>query len=510
MPAAGEPPAAEGPASAGVAHINAHGEQHHQGVLRCRWTEQKGRILHAARDFAEGEVILVESPLHIVQEDEASPAFKHLQQLCADREDDFDYDPLWYWCALKSLTKEELQGARLGGWAGADAAVQHNLLLLHHEEVSEPSSSSEVLVKELAPGASPMLVERLTQIWVLNCFEYSDAPQGYSTYFFSSFMSHSCWPNAVWHYAGADHVLRARRAVRAGDEVCISYLPEHGLMQSAPVRRLELHDTKRFWCACERCSGPRDLGRGLWCPLCGEGAVFARSPDPGPARDDQLLAAHLAGAACEGCGRSLGKREAARLAGHEKRLKGIVDDYAERTQAGSAASIAVKELQATEAFIDSAFAQHALADLAWEQLADCYAAHQRCADQRRLLERRCSFHAAAYPGLNGSHAWSLEARGDAMMRAGGRAPRPGGARQAGGRRERVWQVAAREEPEQALQLYAEAQRILTLMFGEGHEYVTHVERKRRRAERAAAAIADQQKAGAQHSEGKEDAEAEEA
>mmetsp|Transcript_102237 Transcript_102237/g.284795 ORF Transcript_102237/g.284795 Transcript_102237/m.284795 type:complete len:487 (+) Transcript_102237:70-1530(+) len=470
---------AEGPPSAGVAHINSHGKQHHEGVLHCQWTEEKGRILHATRDFAEGAVILVESPLHIVQEDESCNAFRHLQQLCKDRPDDFDYEPLWYWCALKSLTEHQLQGAKFGGWAGTSAATQHNLLLLHHEEFSEPKSSSEILAEELAPGVDPLAIERLTQIWVLNCFEFSDAPQGYSTYFFSSFMSHSCWPNAVWHYSGSDHVLRARRAIHTGDEVCISYLPEHGLMQSAPVRRMELHDTKRFWCACERCSGPQDLSRGFACPRHCGGRVFASTPERGPAEDDSLLPSHLAGAACDTCGEALGKREASRLAGQEKRLQGFVEHYTQRVQEGSAAATTVKDLQEMESLIDSVFAQHALADLAWEQLAECYAAKRRSFDQRRLLERRCAFHAAAYPGLNGAHAWALEAHGDAMMRAGGTKPR----KQNG---KRIWQGAAKQDPEQALHLYSKAREILCLMFGEEHEYVAQVDRKNRNAQRALA------------------------
>lgn len=487
---------AEGPPSAGVAHINAHGKQHHEGVLECRWTDEKGRILHATRDFAEGDIILVESPLHIVQEDDSNAAFKHLRELCKKQADDFDYEPLWYWCALKSLTKEQLRNAKLGGWSAADAAVQHNLLLLHHDEVCEASTSSDILVKELVPGVEPIIIERLTQIWVLNCFEYSDNPQGYSTYFFSSFMSHSCWPNAVWHYTGADHVLRARRNIKVGDEVCISYLPEHGLMQSAPVRRLELHDTKRFWCSCERCTGAQDLSRGFVCPSCGKGKVFSRTPDGGPAQDDTLLASHLAGATCDACGKSLNKKEATRLAGHEKRLKKIVEDYAQRARGTRADIPDMKELQATEDFIDSVFSQHVLADLAWEQLAECHSARRRSSDQRRLLERRCAFHASAYPGLIGSHAWALEAQGDALMRAAGAKP----SKQTG---KKVWQPTAKDSPKEALRLYSEARRILFLMFGEEHEYVAQVERKSRSAQRAvAAASADpQSEAAAAQSDG---------
>lgn len=97
---------------------------------------------------------------------------------------------------------------------GVTAETQYNLRLLHHEKVLEPTKAAELIVSEIAVAADPRVVESLIQIWVLNCFEYSDDPQAYSTYFFSSFMSHSCFPNAVWHYSGADHVLRCRREIK--------------------------------------------------------------------------------------------------------------------------------------------------------------------------------------------------------------------------------------------------------------------------------------------------------
>jgi len=465
--------------SLGVEHINAHGKEHHAEVMECSYLPHKGRILTAKRAFNEGDIILVEHPLHIVQEDESSAAFKHLQGLCKTYSDDFDYDPLWFWCALQSLTGDQLHGAKFGGWKGTDAATQRNLLLLHHDEVHESGSSSDILARELAPGADPITIERLTQIWVLNCFEYSDDPQGYSTYFFSSFMSHSCWPNAVWHYSGADHVLRARRTIEVGDEVTISYLPEHGLMQAAPLRRLELHDTKRFWCTCERCTGAQDLSRGFKCPRCEEGKVFSKTPEPGPAKDGALSSQHLVGVLCASCGQALSKRDALRLAGHEKKLNKLVEDYTSRKH-GSKALPDSAEAQAVEDFIDSVFVQHALADLAWEQLAECHGRKRRYTKQRRLLERRCSFHASAYEGLNGSHAWMLEATGDAMLHSSVSSKASGHKNG----KAKVWQATAKVDPQEACRLYSEAFAILSLMFGDDHEYARQVERKRCSAQKA--------------------------
>jgi len=445
----------EGPLTAGVAHINQHAEEHFGGVLACSWTPAKGRILRATKTFQMGEVILVESPLHIVQEQEKSAAFRKLKELCKQRPDDFDYEPLWYWCAIQSLTKDQLKDAAIPGCTGTTPETQHNLRLLHHEKITEPSKAAELIASEIAVGADPLVVESLIQIWVLNCFEYSDDPQGYSTYFFSSFMSHSCFPNAVWHYSGADHVLRCRREIKVGDEVCISYLPESGLLQSAPARRMELSDTKRFWCDCERCApGVPDLSRGLKCPACSSGTVFAKTPAAGPAPDARLLPSQLAGVVCDKCRHAVTKTEAGKLAALEKKLKDIVDDYTKEE------GKSIQMLEKDEQFIDQHFEQHVLADLAWEQFCSHYAAKRRVQDQRRLLQRRCDFHKAAYPGLSGAHAWALEALGDCVRSIAKKGV-----------------VGAESNLTTARQHYSEANDILRLMFGDDHEYVTDVDAK---------------------------------
>eukprot|EP00927_Polykrikos_kofoidii_P001020 TRINITY_DN1036_c0_g3_i1.p1 TRINITY_DN1036_c0_g3~~TRINITY_DN1036_c0_g3_i1.p1 ORF type:complete len:486 (+),score=79.73 TRINITY_DN1036_c0_g3_i1:68-1459(+) len=441
----------DGPASASVAHINTHGEKHFQGHLRCYWTEKKGRVLRSTRDFALGEIILVESPLHIVQEDKKSGAWKKLKKLCAEHEAEFEYEALWYWCALKSLSGDQLIGAQAHGLEGASPETQFNLLLLHHEEVKEASEAVEILVRELVPNADVIILERLVQIWVLNCFEYSDSPQGYSTYFFSSFMSHSCFPNAIWHYDGADHVLRARRKIAVGDEVCISYLPEDGLLQAAPARRWELHETKRFWCDCERCAGDRDYSRGFFCPSCKDGRVFAFVPAPGPAKAATLLASELAGAECQKCGQKLSAAAAQELNQKEIALKTSLDNFGGEN---SRKEITNKEAQAFEDHIDRFFAQHIMADLVCNQLADFFVANRRRADQRRILERRRVFHKTAYPGLSGAHAWTIEGLADAMMLHEKTLTAP--------------------ECERAVELYSEAYEILMLLFGKEHEYVSPV------------------------------------
>jgi len=442
-----------GPESAGVDHINEHGKVEFEGSLNCTWSKAKGRILRATRTWKEGEIILAEHPLHIVQEDDKSGAFKLLKKLIKERDDDFDYEPLWYWCAIRSLTEEQIKGAKASVGKVATPEVQRNLLLLHHDEIEEPSTAANIIVNEIVPNADPMTLERLIQIWVLNCFEYSDKPAGYSTYFFSSFMSHSCWPNAVWHYDGTDHVLRCRRDIAVGDEVCISYLPENGLLQSAPNRKTELHETKRFWCDCERCRpGGKDYSRGMVCPKanCRKGTVFANTPSGPGNKENQLSANHYNGVTCSECGEAMTKTEAVKLVALEKKAQELVNQYSEASTDPTA-----KTLEADEKWIDENFKQHVLQDLFLEQLCAAYANKKRLQDQRRLLRRRCDFHKVAYPGLSGAHAWSLEALGDCNRNMKG----------------------TKANLEAAKECYTEALAILRLMFGEDHEYVTDVAEK---------------------------------
>lgn len=470
----------DGPPSAGVALINKHGAEHYKGWLNCSWTEEKGRIVHATRDFKQGEVILIEEPLHIVQEDKKSAAFKKVVQLCRKHESSFDYDPLWYWCALQSLTRRDLKEVKATGLEGTSEETQQKLLLLHHPLDVTASAAAELLVKELTPNADLIILERLIQIWVLNCFEYSDSPQGYSTYFFSSFMSHSCFPNAFWHYVQNDHLLRARRDIKQGDEVCISYLTEDCLLQSSPVRRWDLHETKRFWCSCERCASTQDISRGLWCPKCHKGIVFGKGPGVGPATSSSLLPSALLGAACNACGHALTRAEVDVLAGKEKKVEDTTEKLADLMKNQADDDVISKEAQALEDMIDTTFAQHVLADLACEKLAEFYATRRRAADQRRVLARRCAFHKAAYPGLSASHAWALEAYADLLRRPGGDQQQARTRKKGTGK---VWQAPTKAEPEQAFNLYTEALRILKLMFGEDHEYITNLDSKHRGLQR---------------------------
>ncbi|CAE8726101.1 unnamed protein product [Polarella glacialis] len=353
-------------ASSDIASINLYAQKFHQGFLQCRDTETKGRILVATRDFAQGEIILEELPLHIVQADAASSEFSTLKSMCEAKKG-FDYDALWYWAALRSLCLEDL-GSGFSSWTLLDKDRQERLLLLHTGEVSGPSRATQAIARQLVPQLRDVdKLERLLQAWIHNAFDFSDEPSGYATYYFPSFMSHSCYPSAFWHY-GADaerYVLRARRAIAAGDEVTVSYLEETLLLSHVQERRWDLFETKQFWCACERCTGGLDKSRGLACPKCPAGAVFGRVPDPGPAMDGDLLAAHLEGAVCGACAHVLTAAEAVKLHKQEALLVAALKGWEERKMTETEAAL-------TDHLLTSGLPQHALADKCWEHLAKFY------------------------------------------------------------------------------------------------------------------------------------------
>ena len=448
----------------GLAQIAAYGKQHHP-QLEPRQSPQKGRTLHATKALRQGEQILVEGPLHSVQACAQSPAFKKLRRICKQYPDDFDFEPLWYWCALRSLTAKQLKGAHEGGWPVVAEDVQTRLLLLHHEDESlesKPGSSSRILVREMAPAADPDIIDRLTQVFVLNGFDYTDEPKGYCTYFYSSFMSHSCFPNAFWHYDGDNHVVRAREDIACGDEVCITYLPEDWLVRSVLERRWDLNETKRFWCSCERCTGNEDLCRGMMCSSCRRAPVFAVAPvlsrpeGPVPEAGDWL------GATCGSCGHKVGKAEAQEFPKYENALHALLKTFEE----SSPEPERVREL---EDLVGNVFSQHWLADQAREKLASFYANAGEHSKTAPLLAQRCDFIVAAYPGLSGALARQLEAQADAQREIEGSPVM------------RTWRTS------EVRRLYAKAEQMLSTMYGSGGRKIARVRRKLQRAEAEALA-----------------------
>lgn len=120
----------------------------------------------------------------------------------------------------------------------------------------------------------PRQVQRLVSAWRYNSFGHHK-DDGLVLYNRISMCAHSCDPTCCWSYGEEDaFVLRARVALKPGDELTISYLQDEDLLKSTAVRMQKLQNW-RFSCGCPRCGLEVDKGRGLRCRRCRLGITFA-------------------------------------------------------------------------------------------------------------------------------------------------------------------------------------------------------------------------------------------
>jgi hypothetical protein len=82
----------------------------------------------------------------------------------------------------------------------------------------------------------PRRLQRLVSAWRYNSFGHH-TEDGLVLYNRISMCAHSCDPSCCWSYGNEDaFVLRARIALKSGDEITISYLQDEDLLKSTSVR----------------------------------------------------------------------------------------------------------------------------------------------------------------------------------------------------------------------------------------------------------------------------------
>lgn len=451
--------------------INQYCKENFGNAFECILSETKGRIMIANKPIPQGELLFKEPPLHIVSEEKNNQAFQLVKRLCKEEPDTFDYEPLWYWTALCSLTEENLRPKpRIGTLKPVPKLTQKRLLCLFHEPVEEASDAVQRLVKELGLSTPPVLVEELLQAWILNCFEHSEDPLGYSAYFASSFVSHSCGANGIWS-EGEDglHILRARREIAKGDEVSISYLPEDVLLHSAAERKKSLKSTKQFDCSCERCAPQppdtvgRDLCRGF--SLSGE-TVFHQLTWDGEQG--------LQGAVCRECQTIVSAADARRLLKEEEALEEQIKKLDTAGEKRGIAKVLNPDLEKRllsmvgDSEAGCVGPQHWLCERLWEHLESWHKQAGRWEKELQMLNNRTNYQRNAYqPGPSGTLAWTLEHQADRMVELLEQGDLPAKAQQ--------------ELANRVLPILEESATILRLMFGADHEYHTSVHNKKEKA-----------------------------
>ncbi|KYB26114.1 SET domain-containing protein SmydA-8 [Tribolium castaneum] len=74
----------------------------------------------------------------------------------------------------------------------------------------------------------------------------------------ASMLEHSCGPNCTKSFTKQGHiVISAAKSIQEGDHLSICYSDP---LWGTPSRRYFLHETKFFWCHCERCEDPSEFG----------------------------------------------------------------------------------------------------------------------------------------------------------------------------------------------------------------------------------------------------------
>ncbi|OLQ11953.1 hypothetical protein AK812_SmicGene4206 [Symbiodinium microadriaticum] len=217
-------------------------------AVDCRVSETKGRILVAKSSFAVGELIYVEPPLHIIQEDEACPTYLRLEALASAC--GLKYAARWYWYALNCLTASDFDPEPpLPGCCIISEGLQRQLLLLctPDEKASAVPALRSLLAELSGPVQAAEKVWKLLQVWKFNSFECGEDPVSSAVYFRTSFHSHDCNPNASWTANSKDLLeLRARRCIDVGEEVTISYLSDEELFEATSERRYRLELSKEL------------------------------------------------------------------------------------------------------------------------------------------------------------------------------------------------------------------------------------------------------------------------
>ncbi|GBE60264.1 apical complex lysine methyltransferase [Babesia ovata] len=232
----------------------------------------KGRCMYVRNGYEPGGLILIEKPLFVIVPNDNIEIWNTINSL--HEKQPLLLSPLWHHAALITImtgTKEKLEVMR-GKWVlDPDPPVSEDVYRILEATCVAQADGTFVYSNQVV--VDPKFYQFLLQVWPLNAFGHTTDPNGLVLYNKISFLAHSCDATACWHHVGDDYfVLRARRRLRPGDELTISYLGEPDLLAPTHKRRELLYNWS-FYCECPRCIIPVDCARGFLCKLCRYGRV---------------------------------------------------------------------------------------------------------------------------------------------------------------------------------------------------------------------------------------------
>lgn len=130
-------------------------------------------------------------------------------------------------------------------------------------------NNMDKMMQLLEDTGMPIAQQEREQVWrflrvlLANSFDHKD---GTMVYLWLSRANHSCSPNAIRMIAaGKVMALIALKPIKAGEEVCITYVVEQTLLSPCGQRRHRLHSMFGFACMCARCESGEDAVRAFPC-----------------------------------------------------------------------------------------------------------------------------------------------------------------------------------------------------------------------------------------------------
>jgi hypothetical protein len=221
----------------------------------------------------------VESPLLESLKEVNPPLWDALGDVFDNLTESTELPQVWHYAALVSLIdgSASMREKMMSKWVpDSKGDALENCL-----EVLTRVSQSHLLSDDMRERLSKINVDdyaHLTLVWRFNSFGHHTDSNALCMYNITSMMAHSCGASGVWHFGSGDSFcLRARVALRPGDEITISYLSDEDLFKSVLVRRQKTQGWL-FDCACTRCTSTTDFSRSFRCPVCVTGSILV-SPE---------------------------------------------------------------------------------------------------------------------------------------------------------------------------------------------------------------------------------------
>ncbi|XP_001354556.2 SET domain-containing protein SmydA-8 [Drosophila pseudoobscura] len=151
----------------------------------------------------------------------------------------------------------------------------------HYEQKVVRRLRDEWKLDDLAAEEEAQAVHEICGILDVNCFEIGQKGAKARTLYPSAFLlAHDCSPNTAHTDDPRSYaiLLRTSRRVREQEALTLSYAYT---LQGTLKRRSFMYEGKLFWCRCQRCADPQELGSdcsALVCRSCLKGTVRAVTP----------------------------------------------------------------------------------------------------------------------------------------------------------------------------------------------------------------------------------------